>query len=62
MVVFDNRCVWMPKWIVEADDGVDSWRGGKADDAGHSTINQIEVEMQLLAGLFRKSTMVLLDG
>ncbi len=52
----------MPKWIVEADDGVDSWRGGKADDAGHSTINQIEVEMRQLAGLFWKSTMVLLDG
>ena len=50
------------KWIVEADDGVHSWRGEKANNVSHSTINQIEVEMRLLAGLFLKSTMVLLDG
>jgi hypothetical protein len=30
----------MPKWIVEADDGVDRWRGGIVSDAGLSTINQ----------------------
>ena len=52
----------MPKWIVEADGGVDRWRGGKADDVGHSTINQVEVKMRLLADLFWKSTMVLLDS
>ena len=52
----------MPKWIVEADDRVDSWRGGIVGDVGHSTINQMEVEVWLLAGLFWKSTMVLLDG
>jgi len=52
----------MPKWIVEADTRVDSWRGGKVGDVSHSTINQMEVEMQLLAGQYWKSTMALLDG
>ena len=52
----------MPKWIVDADNRVDSWRGGIVDNVSHSTINQMEVEMQLLAGLYWKSTIVLLDG
>ena len=52
----------MPNWTVEADDGVDSWRGGIVSDVGHSAINHMEVEMRLLAGLFWKSIMVLLDG
>jgi hypothetical protein len=52
----------MPKWIVETDDGIDSWRGEIFGDVGHSTINQMEVEMWLLAGLLLKSTVVLLDS
>jgi hypothetical protein len=52
----------MPKWIAEADDGVDSWRGGMVSEFSYSTINQMEVEMRLLASLFWKSSMDLLDS
>ena len=42
MVVFDDWQVWMPKWIVESNDGVDTWRGGiVVGDGSHSTINQM---------------------